>query len=70
MRALILQGLAAAWRFLWDLLVGDTPELTLGTLAVLGIAWGLAGSRVGFLLVPAAVIVLLGASVLRGAGSR
>jgi hypothetical protein len=61
--------LRAAGRFLWDFFVGDTPELFVGAVVVLGAAAGLAhgGARTAAIaLVPALVIGLLIGSVLRG----
>ncbi len=60
-------ALQAFGRFWWDFLVGDTPELAAGTLAVVAIAWGVAhGGGALLLCVPAAVVLLLGASLWRG----
>ncbi|MSQ13925.1 MAG: hypothetical protein EXR47_07345 [Dehalococcoidia bacterium] len=54
-------------RFWWEFFVADTPELTVGVLAVLGIAfgvrsWGVAAA----VIIPAAVVALLLVSVQRG----
>ena len=54
-------------RFCWDFVVGDTPELALATLALVGLAFLLAGSgAVGAVLLPAAAAALLFVSVWRG----
>lgn len=55
-------------RFWWEFLVGDTPELFVGMLVVLGIAAGLAslGGIAAVIVVPLAVVALLVASVSRG----
>lgn len=48
-------GRAARWlgRFLWDFIVGDTPELALATGVLVGIAFLLAGSEwLGAILLP------------------
>lgn len=60
--------LVAFSRFWWEFLIGDTPELFVGMLVVLGVAAGLAGTGVaGWVVVPLVVISLLVASVARGA---
>lgn len=54
-------------RFWWDFLIGDTPELAAGALAVIGIAILLARVHVNaVVIVPTAVIALLAVSVYRG----
>jgi len=56
-------------RFWWDFLVGDTPELFVGALVVLGVVAGLVhgGARTAAIAVlPVLVAGLLVASVLRG----
>ncbi len=60
--------LAAFGRFWWEFLIGDTPELFVGMLVVLGIAAGLAvlGGITAVVVVPLAVIALLVGSVARG----
>jgi hypothetical protein len=56
-------------RFLWNFFVGDTPELFLAVLVILGVVALL--SRVGhdngaaLVVLPAACVVALGASLLR-----
>jgi hypothetical protein len=59
---------AAFGRFWWEFLIGDTPELFVGMLVVLGIAAGLAalGGISAVVVVPLAVIALLVSSVARG----
>lgn len=65
---------AARWgkafgRFWWDFLVGDTPELFLGALAVLGVvallvhAWG--ARSVAVVALPALVGVLFAMTLVR-----
>lgn len=60
-------------RFWWDFLVGDTPEVTVGSLAVLGITFALRHDRVAAAAcLPIAVAILLATSAslaARGAGS-
>ncbi|HUY97646.1 MAG TPA: hypothetical protein VMW47_08535 [Verrucomicrobiae bacterium] len=63
----VAAALRAFGRFWWDFLIGDTPELAGGTLVVIVIAWAIAHGP-GALVVcfPAAVVVLLAASLWRG----
>lgn len=54
-------------RFWWDFLVGDTPELFLAVLAVIGIALALhRNTAAGAVLVIAAVVAFLALSTWRG----
>ncbi len=54
-------------RFWWDFLVGDTPELFVATLVIVGLALLLGHQHVaGYLLLPAVAIVFLVASTYRG----
>ena len=66
---LVVRAARGFGRFWWDFLVGDTPELFVGTLAVLGLLAGLwAGGAVGVarvVLLPVLVLGLLGASLYR-----
>ncbi len=60
---------AARWlgRFLWDFIVGDTPELALATGAIVAFAFLLAGSEwLGAILLPLLAAGFLLASTLRG----
>jgi hypothetical protein len=60
---------AARWlgRFLWDFLIGDTPELALATGGIVAIAFLLAGSEwLGAILLPLLAAGFLLASTLRG----
>ncbi len=53
--------------FWQDFLIGDCPEVAVGTLVVLGIALGLHSTGVLVaILVPVAVLLLLAFSVRRG----
>ena len=56
-------------RFWWDFLVGDTPEIAVGVLLVLLVAFLLrdAARTVAVVIVSASVGLLLTLSVLRGA---
>ena len=57
--------------FWWDFLVGDSPELALGGLLILGMAFALHQSiAIAAIAVPVAVILLLGISVWRGQRTR
>lgn len=49
--SLVRRGLWAFGRFWWDFLVGDTPELLVGALAVVGLAVALAHHGVVALIV-------------------
>lgn len=64
----VLRYLSAFGKFWWEFLIGDTPELFVGMLVVLGIAAGLAslGGVAAVVVVPLAVIALLVLSVVRG----
>ena len=54
-------------RFWWDFFVADTPELTIGALAALGVAWAVRQSPVAAaFLLPAAVVAVLLVSVQKG----
>jgi hypothetical protein len=53
--------------FWWDFVVGETPELAVGTLAVVLLAWGLSHGPDQLVYVfPAAVMLVLAGSVWRG----
>jgi hypothetical protein len=54
-------------RFWWDFIVGDTPELAVGAVCILGLALLLDEARiVATLTIPLAVAGLLVVSLLRG----
>jgi hypothetical protein len=60
---------AVRWmgRFLWDFIVGDTPELALATGVIVAIAFLLDGSKwLGAILLPLLTAGFLLASTLRG----
>ena len=68
----IIKGFGMFW---WDFLVGDTPELFLAALAILGIvalvSLSAHANTAAVVVLPALVIASLGLSVLRGArGSK
>lgn len=59
--------LSAFGRFWWEFLVGDTPEITLGVLVVIGVTLLLRHQGVAAVVVlPFLVAVLLAASARRG----
>lgn len=63
----LLRFVAAFGRFWWDFLIGDTPELFLAVLVVIGIAVALHRQRaVGGILLVAAVMAFLALSTWRG----
>jgi hypothetical protein len=68
------RGLAAFGRFWWDFLVGDTPELFVGVLVVIGlvalVCRNPALRTLGAVLVPVGVVTLLSVSVWRAARNR
>lgn len=69
--SVISKWLGAFGRFWWDFLVGDTPELFVAVLAVIGVAFALHRDRTaGVLLVIAAVVVFLAVSTWRGRTRR
>lgn len=54
-------------RFWWDFLVGDTPEIFVGVLAVVAVALALHHERAAALVtVPVLVVVLLAVTTYRG----
>ncbi len=59
------RSLTAFGRFWWELLIGDTPELTLGVLGVLGLAALLGGRAVTIAILPLAVVCVLALSLRR-----
>ncbi len=66
-----MRYLSSLGRFWWEFLVGDTPEVTLGIVAVVGLAAAL--SHVGHsavAAVPLGVVLVLVLSVRRGRSRR
>jgi hypothetical protein len=65
--AVIARGLRAFGRFWWDFLVGDTPELFIATLVVVGVAFALAPLHILPVIgVPAVAVLALVVSAARG----
>lgn len=58
-----MKYIVAFFRFWYDFLIGDTPELFLGAILVLLIAFALAKSGEAPVILPALVIVILVLSV-------
>jgi hypothetical protein len=68
---MITRGVRAFGAFWWDFLVGDTPELFVATLVIVGLALLLRHQRViAVILLPVLAIVFLLASTLRGRQRR
>jgi hypothetical protein len=67
----VSRGLRAFGRFWWDFLVGDTPELTLTALVIVGAAFALAPHRdVALVVLPAVAVAALVVSAARGRTKR
>ncbi len=67
----IRRGLTAFGRFWWEFLVGDTPELLVATIVVVGTALALRHHpTAGFVVVPLLAAVALTVSTLRGRVKR
>jgi hypothetical protein len=67
MTASLARALRWLGRFLWDFLVGDTPELALATGVLVAVAFMLAGSEwLGAILLPLLAAGFLLASTWRG----
>ena len=63
----VRRALDAFGRFWWEFLVGDTPELFVATLVIVGVAFALRHNRVAaVVLLPLLAIVMLLASTYRG----
>jgi hypothetical protein len=63
----VTRAVTAFGRFWWDFLIGDTPELFVATLVVIGVAFGLRHDHwIAVALVPLLAIAFLLASVRRG----
>ena len=71
---LVVRWLRSFGAFWWDFLVGDTPELFVGALVVIGVvallakAWSVNAAAVTAL--PVLVVALLAASVARASRSK
>jgi hypothetical protein len=69
--AALARGLRAFGRFWWEFLVGDTPELFVATLVVVGVAFVLAPLHVlPVIVVPAVAVLALVVSAARGRRAR
>ncbi|MBO0714593.1 MAG: hypothetical protein J2P59_07535 [Acidimicrobiales bacterium] len=67
----VTRAVSAFGRFWWDFLIGDTPELFVATLVVIGVAFGLRHERwVAVAVVPALAVGFLLASAYRGRRRR
>lgn len=71
MTAALARGLRAFGRFWWDFLVGDTPELFVVTLVVVGIAFALSGLHLlPVIVIPGLVALAVVVSAARGRVAR
>ena len=67
MTAAIARAARAFGRFWWDFLVGDTPEVFVGILVVIGLAVALRHDRVAAVAaVPSCTVALLALTTYRG----
>lgn len=67
MIAVVTRAVGAFGHFWWDFLIGDTPELFVATLVVIGVAFGLRHYRwVAVAVVPLLAVAFLLASARRG----
>ncbi|HEV3213867.1 MAG TPA: hypothetical protein VGZ03_10770 [Acidimicrobiales bacterium] len=67
MTAVLARGLRAFGRLWWECLGGDTPELCVATLVVVGVAFALAPLHVlPIIVVPAVAVLALVVSAARG----
>ncbi len=67
----VRRGIAAFGRFWWEFLVGDTPELLVATIVVVGAALALRHHpAVGVVVVPSITVAALVLSTLRGRVQR
>lgn len=67
MTAAVARGLRAFGRFWWEFLVGDTPELFVATLVIVGVAFALASLHVlPIIVVPGVAVAALVWSAARG----
>ena len=59
------------WRFWWEFLVGDTPDLTVGAIVVLGIvALAVPGVTWAFVIAPIGMALVVTGSLLREGRGR
>ncbi len=67
MISVLVGAFKAFGRFWWEFLVGDTPELFVAVLVIVGVAFALRGHRLaGAVVLPLLAIVMLLASTYRG----
>jgi hypothetical protein len=67
MIGVVTRAVSAFGRFWWDFLIGDTPELFVATLVVIGVAFGLRDHRwAAVAVVPLVAVAFLLASTYRG----
>lgn len=67
MTAAVVRGMRAFGHFWWDFLVGDTPELFIAMLVLVGLAFALRRDRTADIIVlPLLAIVALVGSAWRG----
>ena len=67
MKAAITKALTAFGRFWWDFIIGDTPELAVATVVIVGAAYLVAHLHVSAAIVlPALAALFLLASTWRG----
>ncbi len=67
----LARGVVAFGRFWWNFLVGDTPELFLAMLVLVGVAFALRHDRIAaVILLPVLAIAFLLASAYRGRARR
>jgi hypothetical protein len=70
-REAVGRGLSAFGRFWWDFLVGDTPELFVAMLVLVGVAFGLRHERAAVVVVlPVLAAAALVGSAWRGRATR
>lgn len=65
-----MRYIMAFFGFWWDFLIGDTPELFIGMLLVLGVTALVAKFAVAAFVAPAIVALVLAASVTRAARTK
>jgi len=67
----IRRALRAFWKFWWDFLIGDTPELFVAVLLIVGAAFALRDHRIaGVIVLPVLAAACLAASARRGLKGR
>lgn len=67
----VVRGLRAFGSFWWDFLVGDTPELFIAVMVIVGLALLLRHHRdIALVLLPVLTVLFLAASTVRGRQRR